>query len=154
MNGKRQLELLDFERRNHFLIALPTIPDERGKLAVIEPERFLPFHIRRTYHLYDVPTGAERGGHAHRALHQLLIAVSGSFSVEVESREGKATYHLNRPDEALYIGSLAWREMKNFSSNAVCFVLASELYDEADYIRSYSDFKTLLAEAEDENTAR
>ncbi|WP_130269174.1 sugar 3,4-ketoisomerase [Phyllobacterium myrsinacearum] len=136
----------DFDIRSHFLLKIPTLPDERGKLAVIEPERMLPFKIRRTYHLYDVPAGAERGGHAHMALDQLLIAISGSFSVEVEDSHGKHAYMLNQPNEALYIGSMVWRAMTNFSSNAVCLVLASEPYDESDYIRSYDDFRAKIAE--------
>ncbi|MFT0891830.1 sugar 3,4-ketoisomerase [Pseudochelatococcus sp. G4_1912] len=134
----------DFEQRDHFMLSLPTIPDERGKLAVVEGGRFLPFEIQRVYYLFDVPAGAERGGHAHLDLQQLLIAISGSFTVDVESAEGKATYTLNRPNEALYIGSLVWREMRNFSSNAVCLVLASHLYTESDYIRSYDVFKQKL----------
>lgn len=145
---------MNIEGRPHFLITLPTIPDARGKLAVVENERFLPFDIRRVYYLFDVPAGAERGGHAHLNLHQLLIAMSGSFTVDVESVEGKVSYTLNRPDEALYIGARVWREMRNFSSNAVCVVLASELYDESDYIRSYEVFSGSIRGGRDAGSVR
>lgn len=144
----------DIEQRHHFLVSLPTVPDERGKLAVVETERFLPFDIKRVYYLFDVPAGAERGGHAHLDLHQLLIAVSGSFTVDVESAEGKASYTLNRPNEALYVGARVWREMRGFSSNAVCVVLASELYDEKDYIRSYEVFSRGLTGGHDAGSVR
>jgi oxalate decarboxylase/phosphoglucose isomerase-like protein (cupin superfamily) len=133
-----------FGAGRHFTFDLAVRPDDRGKLAVIEIGETIPFEIHRTYHVYDIPAGAERGGHAHRDLDQILIAVSGSFEVHVVSASGGAVYTLNTPGTALYIGSWVWRDMRNFSSSAVCFVLASHHYDEADYIRSFDHFKKLI----------
>ncbi|MBO9136824.1 WxcM-like domain-containing protein [Rhizobium sp. B230/85] len=130
--------------RSHYLIDIPTIPDQRGKLAVLEYQGAVLFDIKRVYYLFDVPAGTSRGGHAHRELDQLLIAISGSFTVDVEGTDGKSSYVLNRPNQALYIGSMVWREMRDFSSNAVCLVLASSVYTESDYIRSYGEFARLL----------
>lgn len=122
------------------LYDLPRINDPRGNLTFIEENRHIPFSIRRVYYLYDVPGGAERGGHAHRGLHQLLIAMSGSFDIHLDDGNAKKTIHLNRSYKGLYICPMIWREMDNFSSGAVCMVLASEHYDESDYYRSYSSF--------------
>lgn len=123
------------------LIDLPKISDPRGNLTFIEGERHIPFPIRRVYYLYDVPGGAERGGHAHRALHQLIIAMSGSFDIMLDDGRKKQRFHLNRSYYGLYVGPMIWREMDNFSSGAVCLVLASNLYDESDYYRDYEDFR-------------
>jgi hypothetical protein len=123
------------------MLEIPTITDARGNLSVIQSDILESFDIRRAYYIFDIPSGTSRGGHAHKALDQLLIAVSGSFVVDVEGAAGKASYLLNRPNQGLYIGSLVWREMRDFSSNSVCFVLASKEYDETDYIRSYEEFK-------------
>lgn len=126
--------------RDHFLVDFRVIPDVRGKICVIEGSTGLPFDIKRVYYLFDVPTGSERGGHAHLQLQQLLIPISGSFSVRVSSRSGSQIYRLFEPNTALYIGPGVWRELLEFSSNAVCLVLASMPYDEADYIRSRAEF--------------
>jgi len=119
---------------------LPRINDPRGNLSFIEANRHIPFDIRRVYYLYDVPGGAERGGHAHKALHQLIIAMSGSFDIHLDDGYAKKTIHMNRSYYGLYVCPMIWREIDNFSSGAVCMVLASEYYDELDYYREYNDF--------------
>lgn len=124
--------------------SLKVIPDWRGKLCVLEKSTGMPFDIRRVYYLYDVPSGADRGGHAHHELQQYLIAISGSFTVDLVTSEGTTSHRLERPDQALYIGPYTWREIYNFSSNAVCLVLASHEYSEADYVRDRSDFDKLV----------
>lgn len=126
--------------QDHFLLEFHVIPDERGNLCSIENSTGLPFDINRVYYLYDVPTQSRRGGHAHVALQQLLIPISGSFSVSVASRSGTKKYNLYEPNKALYIGPFVWRELLEFSSNAVCLVLASMAYDEKDYIRKREEF--------------
>jgi hypothetical protein len=122
------------------LLQLPKIEDRRGNLTFIEGQRHVPFQIARVYYLYDVPGGAERGGHAHRDLHQFLIAMSGSFDVKIDDGSRKTTYHLNRSYYGLYICPMIWREIDNFSSGAVCMVLASSRFEEDDYLRDYGDF--------------
>jgi len=122
------------------LIDLPRIPDPRGNLTFIEGNRHLPFDIARVYYLYDVPGGAARGGHAHKALHQLMIAMSGSFDVLLDDGTSRRKVHLNRSYIGLYICPMIWRELDNFSSGAVCMVLASDRYDESDYFREYAHF--------------
>lgn len=122
------------------LIDLPRILDPRGNLTFIEAGNHVPFDIQRVYYLYDVPGGAERGGHGHRKLHQLMIAMSGSFDVQLDDGRTKFKYHLNRSYYGLYIPPMMWRDIDNFSSGSVCMVLASEHYDEADYYRDYADF--------------
>ena len=129
------------------LIDLPKIADARGNLTFIEGDRHVPFAIKRVYYLYDVPGGAERGGHAHKDLHQLIIAMSGSFDIVLDDGRNKKRVHLNRSYYGLYVCPMIWREMDNFSSGAVCLVLASNLYDEADYYRDYSDFLKALGQA-------
>jgi dTDP-4-dehydrorhamnose 3,5-epimerase-like enzyme len=122
------------------IIDLPRIHDSRGNLTFIEGGSHVPFDIKRVYYLYDVPGGAHRGGHAHRRLRQLLVALSGSFDVTLDDGRRKQTFTLNRSYFGLYIPTLCWREIENFSSGSVCLVLASEHYDEADYYRDYDDF--------------
>jgi len=122
------------------MIDLPKITDCRGNLTFIEGGRQIPFAIQRVYYLYDVPGGAERGGHAHKELHQLIIAMSGSFDVTLDDGENKKRFHLNRPYNGLYVCPMIWRELDNFSSGSVCMVLASNRYDEADYYRDYEAF--------------
>jgi hypothetical protein len=122
------------------LIDLPKISDPRGNLTFIEGSRHVPFDIRRVYYLYDVPGGSERGGHAHKALHQLIVAMSGSFDVVLDDGKAKRRFHLNRSYYGLYVCPMVWRELDNFSSGSVCMVLASNLYDEDDYYRDYGEF--------------
>lgn len=121
---------------------LPRINDPRGNLTFVESNRHIPFDIQRVYYLYDVPGGSERGGHAHKALQQLIIAISGSFDIHLDDGLKKMTVHLNRSYSGLYISPMIWREIDNFSSGAVCMVLASDYYDEQDYYRVYSEFIT------------
>lgn len=122
------------------IIDLPRIQDPRGNLTFIEGTRHVPFDIKRVYYLYDVPGGAERGAHGHRALHQLVVAMSGSFDIVLDDGHAKKTFHMNRSYFGLYIGPMIWRELTNFSSGAVCMVLASQVYDEKDYYRDYAEF--------------
>ncbi len=125
------------------VIDLPKITDSRGNLTFIEEQKHIPFEIKRAYYLYDVPAGSERGGHAHKALHQLIIALSGSFDVEIDDGDTKKVFTLNRPYEGLYVCPGIWRELTNFSSGSVCLVLASNLYSEDDYYRDYDEFLSL-----------
>ncbi len=114
--------------------------DRKGNLSVVENEISVPFDVKRTYYLYDVPGGESRGGHAHKGLHQLIVAVSGSFSVTLDDGNIKRTYTLNRPYQGLLVVPGIWRTLDDFSSGAVCMVLASEGYSEEDYIRDYEDY--------------
>ena len=127
---------------NTKLINIPKIEDPRGNLSIIEHE-VVPFDIKRVYYLYDVPAGAERGGHAHKKLQQFLVALSGSFDVLLNDGKVEKTVTLNKPFEGLLITNGIWRELKNFSSGAVCLVVASEVFEEADYIRDFEDFLAL-----------
>lgn len=122
------------------LIQLPKISDPRGNLTFIEGGRHVPFDIARVYYLYDVPGGASRGGHAHKQLQQLIIAMSGSFDVVLDDGRNKKTFSLNRSYVGLYVPTMIWRELENFSSGAVCTVMASNHYDEGDYYRDYDEF--------------
>jgi dTDP-4-dehydrorhamnose 3,5-epimerase-like enzyme len=122
------------------IIDLPKIADSRGNLTFVEGGNQVPFAIQRVYYLYDVPGGAERGGHAHKGLQQLIIAMSGSFDVVLDDGENKKRVHLNRSYQGLYVCPMIWRELDNFSSGSVCMVLASNLYDESDYFRDYQEF--------------
>jgi glyoxylate utilization-related uncharacterized protein len=122
------------------LITLPQITDPRGNLTFIQENQTIPFDIQRVYYLYDVPSGSNRAGHAHKALQQVLIAISGSFDVHVDDGYEKKTFHLNRPYIGLYSAPMIWWEIDNFSSGSVCLALASQPYDESDYYRDYSEF--------------
>lgn len=122
------------------LVDLPKITDPRGNLTFIEGNRHVPFDIQRVYYLYDVPGGSERGGHAHKALHQLIIAMSGSFDVVLDDGKEKKRVHLSRSYTGLYVCPMIWRELDNFSSGSVCMVLASNKYEESDYYRDYREF--------------
>ena len=122
------------------LISLPRIQDPRGNLTFIEGGRHVDFDIQRVYYLYDVPGGSERGGHAHKALRQLIIAMSGSFDVLLDDGQEQKRFHLNRSYEGLYVCPMIWRQLDNFSSGSVCMVLASNRYDEDDYYRGYGDY--------------
>lgn len=126
------------------LIDLPKIHDPRGNLTFIEGGSHVPFAIQRVYYLYDVPGGSERGGHAHKALHQLIIAMSGSFDVVLDDGCEQRRFHLNRSYYGLYVCPMMWRELDNFSSGSVCMVLASNRYAEDDYYRDYGDFRAAV----------
>jgi oxalate decarboxylase/phosphoglucose isomerase-like protein (cupin superfamily) len=129
------------------LVDLPKISDPRGNLSFIEAGKDVPFDIKRVYYLYDVPGGSDRGSHAHKNLHQFIVAMSGSFDVLLDDGKKKKRFHLNRSYNGLYVCPMMWRYLDNFSSGAVCMVLASSHYDEADYIRDYSDFISLIKQA-------
>jgi len=121
------------------LIEFPVIPDERGKLCVIEGLQ-APFPIARMFYLYDVPSGAVRAGHAHKDLQQVILALSGSFDARLKDGRTEEVVTLNRPNVGLHVGPGVWRELENFTSGAVCVVLASSPYNEGEYIREYDDF--------------
>lgn len=122
------------------MIDLPRNHDPRGDLTFVEGSKHIPFDIRRVYYLYNVPVDAERGGHAHRELEQVIFALSGSFRIKIDDGSSKSEYWLRDPRKGLYVSRLIWREMDSFSQGAVCMVLASHCYDEADYYRDYNDF--------------
>jgi len=126
--------------RSAQLIQLPKIFDDRGNLSFIEAQRHIPFKIERAYWIYDVPGGEKRGGHAFKTGEEFLIALSGSFDIHVDNGSGAEIYPLNRSYMGLYIPEKNWRSMENFSTNSLCLVLASTIYDEGDYIFEYSDF--------------
>ncbi len=123
------------------IIDLPLVHDVRGNLSVIEAGIQVPFDIKRVYYLYDVPGGTSRAGHGHRDLQQLIVAMSGSFDVTVDDGFNRKTFQLNRSYHGLYIPAMMWRELDNFSSGAVCMVLASTFYDAGDYYHDYEDFR-------------
>ena len=114
--------------------------NRKGNLTVVENEKTVPFAVKRAYYLYDVPGGESRGGHAHKELSQLIMAASGSFTVTLDDGNVKRTFILNRPYQGLYVVPGIWRTLDDFSSGAVCLVLASHGYDETEYIRDYNDF--------------
>jgi hypothetical protein len=122
------------------ILDLPQIHDFRGDLTFLEGGIHLPFDIARVYYLYNVPVDAERGGHAHRNLEQVVFALSGSFRMKIDDGETKSEYWLRNPRKGLYISNMIWREMDAFSQGAVCMVLASHRYEEADYYREYEEF--------------
>ncbi|KQQ94939.1 FdtA/QdtA family cupin domain-containing protein [Massilia sp. Leaf139] len=122
------------------LIELPKISDPRGNLTFVEGGNHIPFDIKRVYYLYDVPGGSDRGAHAHKNLHQFVIAMSGSFDIVLDDGDRQRRFQLNRSYYGLYISPMMWRTLDNFSSGGVCMVLASERYSEDDYIRDYDEF--------------
>ncbi len=124
---------------NISIINIPKISDPRGNLSVIE-QNVVPFDIKRVYYLYDVPSGAERGGHAHKELKQFLVALSGSFDVVLNDGKEERKITLNKPYEGLLINPGIWRELNNFSSGSVCLVIASAVFEEEDYIREFDEF--------------
>lgn len=123
------------------LIELPRIFDDRGNLSFVESENHVPFKIERTYWIYDVPGGAIRGGHAYRTLNEFIIAISGSFDVLLNDGEKEYKFQLNRSYYGLYVPSLYWRHLENFSTNSFALIVASGKYDESDYIRNFEQFK-------------
>lgn len=131
------------------LIDLPKYTDPRGNLSVIEGGVHIPFEIRRVYYLYDVPGGAVRAGHGHKELQQVIVAMSGSFDVIADDGSERKRFHLNRSYYGLYIPSMMWREVENFSSGAVCLVLASTLYNASDYYHDYSGFAAMVRSHKD-----
>lgn len=122
------------------IVELPKVYDVRGSLSFAQSDLSLPFAIERVFWIYDVPAGAERGSHAHRRMQELMIAASGSFTVELRTAKKDYRFTLNRPSQGLYIPPGCWRTMNNFSSGSICLALASTLYDESDYIRDYDVF--------------
>lgn len=125
---------------DHRLIEFPRVVEPRGNLTFIEGGRHIPFDIKRVYYLYDVPGGATRAGHAHKRLHQVLIAMSGSFDVTLDDGTEETRIPLNRSYYGLYVPPMLWRTIDNFSSGSVCVALASDYYEEADYYRDYQEF--------------
>lgn len=133
-------DTLSFPNGSARMIDLPVVSDPRGDLTFIEGENHVPFPIARVYYLYNVPVDAERGGHAHHELEQVIFALSGSFRISVDDGRSRQEFWLRDPRRGLYISRMIWREMDAFSQGAVCMVLASHPYDEADYIRDYDEF--------------
>jgi hypothetical protein len=123
------------------ILPLNKIHNRAGNITIVEGAENIPFEIKRVYYLYDIPGGESRGGHAHKNLHQLIVAASGSFDVLLDDGKNKKVVTLNRPDYGLMVVPGIWRELMEFSSGAICLVLASHLYDESDYVRDYQDFK-------------
>lgn len=127
------------------LVKLAKHHHDNGNLTVVEDCNEIPFKIKRTYYLYDIPGGVERGGHSHKALYQLIVAISGAFDVTIDDGVKSLTVTLNRPYQGLLIVPGIWRTLENFSSGSVCAVIASEHYNEDDYIRDYNEFRQLTA---------
>jgi dTDP-4-dehydrorhamnose 3,5-epimerase-like enzyme len=140
MLKKQKMKKVDLSEIS--LISLPKIEDPRGNLSVIEKD-IIPFEIKRVYYLYDVPSGAGRGGHSHKQQKEFLIALSGSFDVVLNNGIDKKTITLNKPNKGLLIETGIWRELKNFSSGSVCLVIASDVFQEEDYIRDFEEFISL-----------
>ena len=126
-------------------IEFPKVHDSRGDLTFIEGEIHIPFKIARVYYIYNAPVNAQRGGHAHKELEQVIIALSGSFRLILDNGKQKFNYWLNNPQQGIYINKLVWREIDSFSQGAVCMVLASEHFQESDYYRNYKQFLTTVS---------
>lgn len=122
-------------------VKLTVVSDQEGDLAYVEETRHIPFAIKRVFYIYNVPHGKKRGNHAHRTTEQLIIAASGCFDVILDGGSDREKYHLDRPDFGLYVQKMTWSELECFSSGAVCLVLASQVFDEGDYLRDYGAFK-------------
>lgn len=131
------------------VLELPKITDARGNLTYVEQQRHVPFDIKRIFFLYDVPTGADRGAHAHLQHHQFLICLAGSFDVEVDDGSGQRLIHLNRPWKGLHVPPMIWAAEKNFDPGSVCLVLSSDLFAEDDYVRDYEDYLAARSRAAD-----
>lgn len=127
------------------LISLQKIADPRGNLTVVEQCKDIPFNVSRVYWTYDVPSGEHRGGHAHRHCQELIVAVSGSFTVTLDNGSDRCSFLLNHPYQGLYVEAGIWRTLEDFSSGAVCLVLAEDLFEEEDYIRDYHAYLDYLA---------
>ena len=125
------------------VLTLPKVHNRAGNITALNNSKDLPFDVHRVYYLYDIPGGVLRGGHAHKELQQLIVAVSGSFDISIDDGLNKKTISLNQPYYGLHIIPGIWRELSNFSSGAICLVLASHIYDANDYIRDYSQFISL-----------
>lgn len=125
------------------ILPLKKIHNRAGNITIVEGQTNTPFNIKRIYYLYDIPGGEDRGGHAHKELYQLIVAASGSFNLLLDDGKNKKIVTLNRPDYGLMVVPGIWRELMEFSSGAICLVLASEVYHESDYIRDHSDFISL-----------
>ncbi|MEP6951047.1 MAG: FdtA/QdtA family cupin domain-containing protein [Ginsengibacter sp.] len=123
------------------ILPLNKIHNRAGNITIVEGQKNIPFDVRRIYYLYDIPGGEARGGHAHRELRQLIVAASGSFNVMLDDGTNKKIVTLNRPDYGLFVVPGIWRELMEFSSGAICLVLASHTYDENDYLRIYEEFQ-------------
>lgn len=132
--------------KNCKLIELPKISDPRGNLTFIEGSKHIPFEIKRIYYLYDIPGGAHRAGHAHQKLHQVVVAIAGSFDITLNDGFSQDKVHLNRSYQGLYIPPMIWRDIDNFSSGAVCMAMASEWFEETDYYREFDQFLKAVTE--------
>jgi len=130
------------------IIELPKIMDQRGNLSFIEQNKHIPFEIKRVYWIYDVPGGQIRGSHAYKTLQEFIVALSGSFDVVLHDGKNEKKYSLNRSYYGLYVPKLYWRRLENFSTNAVCLILASDFYDEKDYIRNFEEFVKMVKNAQ------
>ena len=128
------------------IIDLPKIKDKRGNLSFIESENHIPFEIKRVYWIYDVPGGEHRGGHAFREQSEFIVALSGSFDIEIDNGKDIETYRMNRSYYGLFVPKGLWRQMKNFSTNSLALVIASTAFNTSDYIRDYKEFKLLVDE--------
>jgi len=126
------------------IIQVPKIPDPRGNLSFIEQGEHIPFKIKRTYWIYDVPGGEVRGGHAYKTLDEFIVALSGSFEVKLDDGKVQRTFLLNRSYYGLYVPRMIWRSLENFSTNSLCLILASNSYNPDDYIYNYQKFKSKL----------
>jgi hypothetical protein len=126
------------------IINLPKVSDPRGNLTVAEQLKDVPFEVKRAYWVYDVPSGESRGGHSHKQCREFIVAVSGSFTVTLDNGNGQEKHLLNHPYQGLLVEENTWRTLEDFSSGAVCLVLASELFDETDYIYDYEDYRKYL----------
>jgi hypothetical protein len=126
------------------IVDLPQVHNEAGNITAVENNKHIPFTVKRIYYLYDIPGGEGRGAHGHKQLQQYIIAASGSFDVTIDDGNNKKTFNLNHPNRALHLVPGIWRELSNFSSGAICLVLASEKYDEKDYIRNYEEYTDTL----------